>query len=129
MAIIAEMMSRDLLNVEPDTPLTEAAQRLAARSFGATLVFDGDRLIGIMTERDVLRAVAAGSVEGATVSEWMTRHPETIEPSDTTGHAAAVMIHGGFRHLPVVEAGKAVGMVSIRDLMQVVLDDEMPRGA
>ena len=64
------------------------------------------------------------------VDDWMTHHPETIEPSDTTGHAAALMIHGGFRHLPVVEGGgKAVGIVSIRDLMRVVLDDESPRGA
>ena len=60
---------------------------------------------------------------------WMTRSPETIEPSDTTAHAASIMIHGGFRHLPVVDAGKPVGIVSIRDLMRVVLDDETPRGA
>jgi CBS domain-containing protein len=59
----------------------------------------------------------------------MTRDPETIEPSDTTGHAAAMMIHGAFRHLPVVDDGKPIGIVSIRDLMRLVLDDESPRGA
>ena len=58
----------------------------------------------------------------------MTHHPETIEPSDTTGQAAAIMIHGGFRHLPVLDGGTAVGIVSIRDLMRHVLDDESPRG-
>jgi CBS domain-containing protein len=59
----------------------------------------------------------------------MTRDPETIGLTDTTGHAASLMIHGGFRHLPVVDSGEPVGIVSIRDLMRLVLDDESPRGA
>ena len=121
-------MSRELLHVGAELPLTEAAQRIDERHIGAALVLDGERLIGILTERDILRAVASGRVEGTTVGEWMTAHPETIEPSDTTGHAAALMIHGGFRHLPVVEADRTVGIVSIRDLMRHVLDDEAPRG-
>jgi len=60
----------------------------------------------------------------------MTHDPETIGPDDSTRHAASMMIHGGFRHLPVVdEAGRPVGIVSIRDLMRVTIDDETPRGA
>jgi CBS domain-containing protein len=59
----------------------------------------------------------------------MTSHPEVAEPADTTDHAAALMIHGGFRHLPVVEGDSVVGIVSIRDLMRVTLDDTAPRGA
>ena len=59
----------------------------------------------------------------------MTNHPEVVEPTDTTDHAAALMIHGGFRHLPVVEGDRVVGIVSIRDLMRVTLDDTSPRGA
>ena len=121
-------MSSDLLNVGAELSLAEAAARIDERHVGAALVLDGERLVGILTERDVLRAVAAGRVEGTTVADWMTHHPETIEPSDGTGHAAAIMIHGGFRHLPVVDGGKAVGIVSIRDLMRHVLDDEAPRG-
>jgi CBS domain-containing protein len=128
MASVGEIMSRELLDVEAGLPLGEAAKRIDARHVGAALVLDGDRLVGILTERDVLRAVAAGRVEGTTVADWMTHNPETIEPSDTTGHAAAIMIHGGFRHLPVVDGGTAVGIVSIRDLMRHVLDDEAPRG-
>jgi CBS domain-containing protein len=58
----------------------------------------------------------------------MTRDPETVEIGETTGQAAAVMIHGGFRHLPVVDGDRPVGIVSIRDLMRVVVDDESPRG-
>jgi CBS domain-containing protein len=58
----------------------------------------------------------------------MTARPETVEPEESTAHAATLMIHGGFRHLPVVEGEAVVGIVSIRDLMRVVLDDEAPRG-
>jgi len=129
MATVGEIMSSDLLHVEPGLPLTEAAARIDARRVGAALVLAGERLAGILTERDILRAVAAGRVEGTTVADWMTPHPETIDPSDTTGHAAALMIHGGFRHLPVVAGGTPVGIVSIRDLVRHVLDDESPRGA
>ena len=58
----------------------------------------------------------------------MTKRPETIEPDDTTQHAAVLMIHGGFRHLPVVEGDEVVGILSIRDLMRVALEDSAPRG-
>ena len=58
----------------------------------------------------------------------MTRRPETIEPSDSTTHAAMLMTHGGFRHLPVVEGESVVGMLSIRDVVRVVIQDEAPRG-
>ena len=128
MPTVAETMSRDLLTVEAGVTLGEAARRMAERHMGAVLILDGERLLGILTERDMLRAVAVGGAEAASVAEWMTRHPETIEPSDSTGHAAALMIHGGFRHLPVVEQGRVIGIVSIRDLMRVTLDDESPRG-
>ena len=129
MATVGEVMSTGLLTVDASTPLVDAAKQMHERSVGAVLVLAGDRVGGILTERDVLRAVALGQVEGTDVAMWMTQHPETIEPSDSTGHAASIMIHGGFRHLPVVEAGKPVGIVSIRDLMRDVLDDETPRGA
>jgi CBS domain-containing protein len=76
----------------------------------------------------VLRAVATGPVEGTHVAAWMTRDPETVDVSETLGQAAAVMIHGGFRHLPVLDGDVPVGIVSIRDLMRVVVDDESPRG-
>jgi CBS domain-containing protein len=129
MHTVDAIMSRDLVSVEPQTQLPEAARTLHERRVGAALVFAGERLAGILTERDVLRAVAAGRVEGTTVAEWMTPGPETIEPSDSTSHAAMLMIQGGFRHLPVLDGARAVGIVSIRDLMRVVLDDETPRGA
>jgi CBS domain-containing protein len=126
---VADVMTRELVTVDGGATLAEAAAHMAAHTVGAALVFEGGRLSGILTERDVLRAVAEGRVESSTAAELMTRHPETVEPGDTTSTAATLMIHGGFRHLPVVDSGRVVGIVSIRDLMRVVLDDEAPRGA
>jgi CBS domain-containing protein len=122
-------MTASLLTVSAGATLGEAAAAMAARGVGAVVVLEGERVAAILTERDVMKAVAAGKDGSAPMNEWMTSHPDTIEPSDTTDHAASLMIHGGFRHLPVVEAdGKVVGIVSIRDLMKVALDDRSPRG-
>jgi CBS domain-containing protein len=128
MPLVADHMSSDLLTVAADDRLGEAAKRMVARGVGAVLVLDGDQLQGILTERDLMRAVAGGYSDEARVSEWMTRHPETIDASDETDHAASLMIHGGFRHLPVVDEGRVAGIISIRDLMRVALHDSSPRG-
>jgi len=127
-ATIGEIMAREVLSVTTDVSLADAARQMHERKVGAVVVLDGDRLVGILTERDVLRAVATGKVDGS-VSESMTHDPDTVEPTETTGHAAALMIHGGFRHLPVVDQNGLVGMISIRDLMRLHLADESPRGA
>ena len=129
MPLVSEHMTASLLTVAADATLGEAAAAMATRGVGAVVVLEGERVAAILTERDVMKAVAAGNDGSAPVKEWMTPHPDTIEPTDTTDHAASLMIHGGFRHLPVVEAnGKVVGIVSIRDLMRVALDDRSPRG-
>ncbi|HXG76156.1 MAG TPA: CBS domain-containing protein [Gaiellaceae bacterium] len=128
MRTIADIMTRELVTVDEGASIADAAVRMAERHVGAALVFTGERLAGILTERDVLRAVAEGRVGSSTAAELMTRHPETVEPGESTSTAATLMIHGGFRHLPVVDGGRVVGIVSIRDLMRVVLDDQAPRG-
>ena len=128
MATVGEIMSRNLLTVEPGTAVADVVTQMHEREVGAVLVLDAERLVGIFTERDVLHAAATGKLEGA-VADLMSRHPETIDADDTTAHAAAMMIHGGFRHLPVEEDGKLAGIVSIRDLIRHELDDEIPRGA
>jgi CBS domain-containing protein len=129
MATVAEHMSRDLVVVAPVDGLAAAARAMDARHVGAALVLDDGRLAGILTERDVLRAVAAGAQLGSPVGEWMTRQPETIEPDASLDEAGVLMIHGGFRHLPVLSQAQVVGIVSIRDLVRVALDDKSPRGA
>jgi CBS domain-containing protein len=124
---VGDVMTRQLLELAAETPLVEAAAAMTARGVGSALVLDGERLTGIVTERDVLRAVGSGEV-GGRVGDWMTRHPETVDADESTQQAAVVMIHGGFRHLPVLEGGRPCGIVSIRDLMRVVLEDVSPRG-
>jgi len=121
-------MSRDLLTVEPDERIVAVAQRMVERNIGAVLVLADGRLRGIMTERDLMRAVARGLHSDAIVAEYMSQHPETIDPNETVAHAAVLMLHGGFRHLPVVDGDEIVGIVSIRDLVRVTLEDSAPRG-
>lgn len=121
-------MSRDLLTATAGERLSDAARKMSERGVGAVVILETGKLAGILTERDILKAVAAGSTEGATVADWMTRHPETVDVGESTDHAAALMIHGGFRHLPVVDGGDVKGILSIRDLMRVALEDRSPRG-
>jgi CBS domain-containing protein len=128
MAVVSNHMTSDLLTVSAGERLADAARRMVERGVGAVLVLRDEGLDGILTERDLMKAVAAGYKEDAKVGDWMTRHPETIEADDSTDHAAALMIHGGFRHLPVLDGGKVAGIVSIRDLMRVALEDSSPRG-
>lgn len=123
---VSGLMSRNLLCASPGDALTDAAHRMAERRVGAILVTDGDRLTGILTERDVLRAVGGGDISG-TVDDWMTHDPLTVDPAASIGEAAMLMVHGGFRHVPIVDAGRLVGIVSIRDLLQLP-GDSTPKG-
>lgn len=120
---VGEMMARDVLSVAPEDTIGEAAQKMVDRSVGAAVVLDYGRLIGIFTERDLMRAVAdrVHSSE-ARVREWMTSEPITISPETSAAEAAQTMLDNGFRHLPVVEGERAVGIVSIRDVARLVAD-------
>ncbi|MEP6640722.1 MAG: CBS domain-containing protein [Gaiellales bacterium] len=122
---VSAVMSASLLTASEGDALTAAAKRMAERRVGAILVTDGTTLTGIMTERDVLRAVGKGSIDG-TVGDWMTRHPDTAPQTATIGEAAAMMLHGGYRHVPIVDGDHLVGIVSIRDLLH--LPSETPSG-
>ena len=115
------------LTVDATATLTEAAAQMEARGVGAALVMNGEHLSGILTERDILHAAATGEIEGTRVGAWMTHDPETVSPEEEPRHAAAIMLQGGFRHLPVLEDTTPVGIVSIRDLMRLAIDDASPR--
>jgi CBS domain-containing protein len=129
MPLARNYMSRSLLTVEPGLGLRTVAERMVDKDVGAVLVIESGRLVGILTERDILRAVAGGITDDTLVSDWMTRDPETMDPEETTQTAAVLMIHGGFRHMPIVDGEEVVGMLSIRDLMRIVIEDAAPRGA
>jgi CBS domain-containing protein len=114
---LSEFMTRDVLAVAPEDTLGHSAERMVERGAGSAVVTDYGRLIGILTERDVLRAVA-GRVHSseATVREWMTPDPVTVSQDTTAEEAAQIMLEKDFRHLPVVEGERAIGVVSIRDV-------------
>ena len=102
----------------------QAAAMMAERRMGAVLVMEGERLVGIVTERDIaVRVVAAGlSPERTRLAEVMTPDPDTLKPDDTVHAALDLMARRGYRHLPVKRGRKLVGMVSIRDLYRSVVD-------
>ncbi|MGH2689268.1 MAG: CBS domain-containing protein [Actinomycetota bacterium] len=118
MSRIEEHMSRYVVTVSPDQTLEVAAQMMVERSVGSAIILNNGAIEGIVTERDVLRSVARGLVPWNTkVVDCMTPKPLTVSPSDLAEEAVRTMVNGGFRHLPVVEKGNLVGIVSLRDLM------------
>ena len=123
--LISNTMTTRLLTCGPETSLVDASHTMAERRVGAILICEGERLVGILTERDVLKAFGTGSLDG-TVAARMTHDPITVGPQASNGEAASLMIHGGFRHVPVVEGEQLVGIVSIRDLLR--LPNESPAG-
>jgi CBS domain-containing protein len=117
MATIQEVMSTELVAVAPGASVAEAATVMGTGHVGAALVMEGERLAGIFTERDILRALASDfDAAGHLVSHWMTEDPTTLPPGAGTDEALKLMLSGGFRHVPVVDAGRVVGVVSMRDV-------------
>lgn len=107
------------VTASPEITVSAAARLMKKHRIGAVLVVDGDRLAGIFTERDALfRVIAEGRDPASTrVAEVMTPNPRTIEPDRPFGHALHLMYEGEFRHVPVVENGRPLGMVSARDAL------------
>ena len=123
MANVGDLMTREVLTVEPSDTIGEAAEKMIDHSVGAVVVSDFGSIIGILTERDILRAVAhrTHSAE-ARVRQWMTPNPVTIEPETPIEDAAQVMFDNNFRHLPVVKDGRPLGIVSLRLLSRWAFD-------
>jgi CBS domain-containing protein len=113
------MKKRTLLKASIETLVVDAAKSMAKKNVGAVLVMEGHRLVGILTERDVVfRVVAEGLDPGTTrLREVMTPSPQVIAPSKPFGVALSMMHKGGFGHLPVVEDDKVAGIVSARSAM------------
>ena len=119
------MQRQKVLKAPPETRVSEAAKLMAARNAGAVMVVEDERLVGIFTERDVVfRVVARGLDAQATrIADVMTREPHTVEPDKPFGYALLIMQEKGFRHLPVIEDGKPVGIVSSRSAMDPELEE------
>jgi CBS domain-containing protein len=119
MGSVVDLMTADVVSVAPEDTLGEAAAKMTEKGIGAVVVSDFGRMIGILSERDIMRAVAdrIHSSE-ARVREWMTADPITATTETSVEEAGRTMLENGFRHLPVVEGERAVGMLSIRDVAQ-----------
>jgi citrate synthase len=117
---VSEVMSAPVVTALSSETLAVAAARMEAERVGSVVVVDGDRPTGILTERDVVRFGAAGADSSATkVSEWMTEDPDTVGPDVDVQEAYNTLAEHGYRHIPVVDDGRIVGVVSMRDLMRV----------
>jgi len=119
---LAEVMRTEVLTVAPEDTLGEAAAKMTDHGVGAVIVSDFGRMIGILSERDIMRAVAdrIHSSE-ARVREWMTADPITATEATSVEEAGRTMLEHGFRHLPVVDGERAVGIVSLRDVAEAQL--------
>jgi CBS domain-containing protein len=114
---LADLMTREVLTVAPEDTIGETAQKMVELGVSSAVVSDYGRLIGIVTERDLTRAVA-GRVHSseARVREWMTPDPVTLSKDASPEEAAKIMLDRRFRHIPVVEDEHTIGIVSIRDV-------------
>jgi CBS domain-containing protein len=119
---VREVMTPVVLTAAAGTTIGEAASLMAQRRVGSALVVDGERLLGIFTERDIVKALSQDGLAGQqAIGDWMTPDPETVPPDAPVETALRRMVAGGFRHLPVVEEGRLVGMLSMRDISRARL--------
>lgn len=118
---VSEIMTKAAVTDQPDDTLADAARKMWKQQTGSLLVMDGEDLVGIVTERDVLKAVAGGeSMQDTHVSEVMSKDLVTVGPGTSLREAAKVMTDRWIRHLPVVDSGTLVGIISQRDLAGVL---------
>ena len=108
--------------VAPDEPATDVVGGMRAAGEGAVVVVGDGRVVGIFTERDALRKLAGGSLEGIAVGEVMTVDPVVLRTDDSVAVAIHKMAVGGFRHIPLVDGGAAVGMITAHDLFRYILE-------
>lgn len=129
MANVAQLLGRKpqgLYSVAPEAPVLEAIRLMAEHSIGALLVMQGDKLAGIVSERDYARKVIlkGRSSSDTSVQQIMTADVLTVETSFSVQQCMQIMTDQRVRHLPVVEAGRVLGMLSIGDLVQAVLAEQ-----
>jgi CBS domain-containing protein len=124
MSTVGEIMTSDVLTVEPSDTIGETAQKMVERGVSSAVVSDYGTLIGIVTERDLTRAVAGRvHTSEARVREWMTSDPITLGPDASADEAAKIMLDNGFRHLPIVDGERAIGIISIRAVLRAATQE------
>lgn len=117
MTVVREVMSADLVSVPPSATIAEAATVMGTHRVGSALVMQDGTLVGIFTERDILRSLAGNfDAPAHRVSDAMTASPRTVDADMDAGEALDAMLAHGFRHFPVMSDGRVAGVVSMRDL-------------
>lgn len=125
LAIVPDVVKdQDLIVLPPRTSVREAARVMAERRIGAVMIVKRRQLLGIFTERDMItRVVAPGhDPDSVVLEEVMTPNPDTLKPADSPREALDLMAKKGYRHLPVVDKGAVVAIVSVRDLYALMVD-------
>jgi CBS domain-containing protein len=123
--VIAEKTLRELITISPTAPIIEAARLMSLWNVGALLVLDGAALVGMVSERDFVRAVAVSEpVGGRRVEEIMLRDVRVVPADLTTDECMMLMTHLRLRHLPVTERGQVLGVISIGDLVKDVVSEQ-----
>ncbi len=114
-------------SVGPNTPVVECVRAMTAKRIGAMIVMDGENLIGIFTERDALNKVLAAGLDPAStkISEVMTKDPYCVSPGTTVAEAMELVTKRRFRHLPIVEYGKVLAVISSGDLTHWLVKDQL----
>ena len=113
-------------SIAPDAPVIEALRLMADKGIGAVLVLEGGRLAGILSERDYARKIAllGRSSADTPVRDIMTAELHTVAPDDSVEHCMQVVTDGRIRHLPVLERGELIGLVSIGDLVKAMIEEQ-----
>jgi CBS domain-containing protein len=117
---ISDIMTEAAVTDRPGDSLEQAARKMWQQQTGSLLVLEGNELLGIVTERDVLKAVATGMALDTPISDVMSKDLITVGPGTSLREAAGIMTEKWIRHLPVLDGGKLVGIVSQRDLSGVL---------
>ena len=117
--IVRDLMTSPAVTCGADDSLVAAARTMRQADTGSVVVTDEGKVVGILTERDLLRATAAGGSDGEPVRLWMTTRPDVLGPDERVDTAWASLTSHRYRHLPVVEGDHCIGVVSLRDLMGV----------
>ena len=119
------MQRRKVLKAPPETLVSKAAKLMVDKNVGAVMVVEDERLVGIFTERDIVFRVVAQGLDARTtrLADVMTPAPDTVDPDKPFGYALLIMHERGFRHLPVIQDSKLVGIVSSRSAMDPELEE------